>query len=393
MKLGVVLPRYVAHTSISAGAEQLGVQLAHRLAARGHTVEVITTCALDLREPRNISPPGVSFDGAVSVRCFELDLRHWDRIRSEVLTRRWNQERLHTVTDEDAWLEALPHAPRLYAYLDRYHKTYDAVLFLPYLTPTTLCGALLCADRSVLMPALHDEPFARMSVVRLVLEAARSVLFMTAEEQALALCTLGYRLPRTSVVGVGVDDAEATASGDCFRRQFDLHGPLVLYSGRLEPAKNVHALVAYIDRFRREYPYHAQATFVLRGSTAMYIAPRANMFVLPPQPPESYRDAYAAAQVLCQPSQYEAFSIVLMEGWLGGAAALVNANCAVMRTHVAACSGGLWFGDGAEFGAALDWLLAHPHECAAMGAAGRRYVLDWYTWEAVLPRVEAALAL
>ncbi len=392
MKLGIVLPRYVAHTSISAGAEQLGAQLAHRLAARGHSVEVLTTCALDLRDPHNELPPGVSDDGAVSVRRFALDLQHWDHTRYKTLTQGWNQERLHTLADEDAWLDSLPHAPHLYAYLDRHHRTYDAVLFLPYLAPTTLYGALLCADRAVLMPALHDEPFARMSVVRLVLEAARSVLFMTAEERALALRTLGYRLPRTSVVGVGVDDAEATASGDRFRQQFDLHGPLVLYSGRLEPAKNVHTLVAYIDRFRHEYPHHAQVTFVLRGSAAMYIAPRANVFVLPPQSPEYYRDAYAAAQVLCQPSHYEAFSIVLMEGWLGGAAALVNANCAVTRAHVAACSGGLWFGDGVEFGATLDWLLTHPRECAAMGAAGRQYVLDQYTWAAVLPRIEAALA-
>lgn len=392
MRLALVLPRYVAHTSISAGAEQLGAQLAHRLAARGHAVEVITTCALDLRDPHNELPPGVSADGTVSVRRFELDLQHWDRIRSEALTQRWNQERLHTLADEDAWLDSLPHAPRLYAYLDRHHRAYDAVLFLPYLASTTLYGALLCADRAVLMPALHDEPFARMSVVRLVLEAARSVLFMTVEEQALALRTLGYRLPRTHVVGVGVDDAETMASGDRFRQQFDLWGPLVLYSGRLEPAKNVHTLLAYIDRFRREYPHHAQVTFVLRGSAAMYIAPRTNVFVLPPQSSEYYRDAYAAAQVLCQPSQYEAFSIVLMEGWLGGAAALVNAHCAVTRAHVAACSGGLWFGDGVEFGAALDWLLTHPRECAAMGAAGRQYVLDRYTWAAVLPRVEAALA-
>lgn len=392
MKLGLVLPRYVAHTSISAGAEQLGVQLAHRLAARGHTVEVITTCALDLRAPRNELPPGVSSDGAVSVRRFEIDLQRWDRARYEALTQGWNQGRLHTIADENAWLEALPHAPRLYAYLDRHYAAYDALLFLPYLAPTTLYGAMVCADRAVLMPALHDEPFAWMGIVHLVLEAARSVLFMTEEEQALAIHTLNYRLPNTHVVGVGVDDASTIASGDRFRQQFGLQGPLVFYSGRLEPAKNVHALIAYIDQFRREYPHHAQVTFVLRGSAAMYIAPRANVFVLPPQPPESYRDAYAAAQVLCQPSQHEAFSIVLMEGWLGGAAALVNANCTVTRAHVAACGGGLWFGDGIEFGATLDWLLTHPSECVAMGAAGRRYVLDRYTWAAVLPRVEAALA-
>ncbi len=337
-------------------------------------------------------PPGLSSDGAVSVRCFEIDVQRWDSARYEALTQGWNQGRLRAEADEDAWLEAMPHAPRLYAYLDRYHTAYDALLFLPYLAPTTLYGAVLCADRAVLMPALHDEPFARMGVVRMALEAARSVLFMTEEEYALAVRTLRYRLRRPHVVGVGVSEAEG-ASGERFRQQYGLQGPLVLYSGRLEAAKNVHALVAYIDQFRRDYAHHQDVNFVLRGSAAMYVAPRANVRVLPPQSPESYRDAYAAAQVLCQPSQYEAFSIALMEGWLGGAAALVHAACAVTRAHVAACGGGLWFGDGDEFGATLDWLLTHPRERVAMGAAGRRYVLEHYTWAAVLPRIEAALAV
>jgi glycosyltransferase involved in cell wall biosynthesis len=124
----------------------------------------------------------------------------------------------------------------------------------------------------------------------------------------------------------------------------------------------------------------------------MYIAPRENVRVLPSQPPDTYRDAYAAAEVLCQPSQREAFSIVLMEGWLAGAAALVHASCEVTRAHVAACNGGLWFGNSAEFGASLDWLLSHPRERAMMGEAGRQYVRDHYSWGAVLPRVEAALS-
>ncbi len=392
MKLGLVLPRYVAHTNISAGAEQLGAQLAHRLAARGHAVEVITTCALDLRDPRNELPAGVSQDGTVSVRHFEIDLSRWDRARYEALTQRWNQGRLYAQADEDAWLDALPHAPRLYAYLDRCHTAYDALLFLPYLAPTTLYGAVLCSDRFALMPALHDEPFARMRIVRLLMESARAVLFMTEAEHTLAAHTLAYRLRDAHRVGVGVDAGPDAGAGERFRRQLGLRGPIVLYSGRIEAAKNVHLLLAYIDEFRRRYPQHAAVSFVLRGSSAMYIAPRDNVYVLPPQPPETYRDAYAAAQVVCQPSQFEAFSIVLMEGWLGGAAALVYAGCDVTRAHVAACNGGLWFGDGEEFGAALDWLLTHPQERAAMGAAGRRYVLNHYSWQTVLPRVEAALS-
>ena len=391
MKLGVVLPRYIAHTSISAGAEHVGVQIAHRLAARGHSVDVVTTCALDLREPRNELQSGVSDDGKVRVHRFEIDLQRWDRARYHALTHRWQQDRELTLTDEDAWLDALPHAPRLYDYLDRHQAEYDALLFLPYLAATTLYGAVRCIDRAVVMPALHDEPFARMNLVRVLLTAARRVLFMTEAERTLAVRDLRLRMRDARVVGVGVDDALGSASAERFRAQCNLYGPIVLYSGRIAASKNVNALLAYADEFRRQYVQHADATFVLRGSTEMYVAPRRNVQVLPPQSPETYRDAYAAAAVMCQPSQYEAFSIVLMEGWLAGAPALVHANCEVTRTHVMACNGGLWFGSADEFGAALDWLLTHSRRRLAMGRAGRQYVLDRYSWRIVLPQVEAAL--
>jgi glycosyltransferase involved in cell wall biosynthesis len=392
VRLGIVLPRYVAHTNISAGAERLGVELAHRLAARGHNVEVVTTCTLDLHEPRNELPSGVSSDGPVCVRRFEIDLRRWERSRHDALTHCWNQGRTYTLTHEDAWLEALPHVPRLYDYVERHQAEYDTLLFLPYLAATTLYGIVLCANRAVLMPALHDEPLARMQLVRAVMTTVRRVLFMTEAEHTLATRDLNLHLRDSRVVGVGVDDMPESVSAQRFRQRFDIQGRIVLYSGRVEAAKNVHVLLTYIDEFSRQYPQHADVTFVLQGSVGMYIAPRKNVRVVPPQPFESYRDAYAAADVLCQPSQYEAFSIVLMEGWLAGAAALVHANCEVTRSHVMACNGGLWFGDSVEFGAALDWLLTHPQERAMMGLTGRQYVLDRYSWQAVLPRVEAALS-
>ena len=269
MKIGIVLPRYLAHTTITAGAERIGEAIAHRLAGRGHDVEVLATCAQDMLAPRNVIAPGLSRDGAVGVRAFELDLQHWNASRYQALTHRWIQGMAHSLSAEDEWLDALPHASRLYEYLDRHQSEYDVLLFTPYLAATTLYGGMLCVNRAAIMPALHDEPFARMQMVRALLSQARRVLYMTAPEQDLAQRTLHITPKCASVVGVGVDDARADVSAERFRRRFNLHKPLVLYSGRIESAKNVHLLLTYIDTFHRRYPQHADVVFALQGTIGM----------------------------------------------------------------------------------------------------------------------------
>src|SRR6266508_1846128 len=98
----------------------------------------------------------------------------------------------------------------------------------------------------------------------------------------------------------------------------------------------------------------------------MYVAPRFNVHVLEPELTDRYWDAYAAADVLCQPSQLESFAITLMEGWLCGTPALVHPQCQVTREHAERCSGGLWFGDSEEFSTTLDWLLTHPQTRTVM---------------------------
>jgi glycosyltransferase involved in cell wall biosynthesis len=102
-------------------------------------------------------------------------------------------------------------------------------------------------------------------------------------------------------------------------------------------------------------------------------------------------DAYAAADVFIQPSTYESFSIVLMESWLQGAPALVNAHCDVTREAVEASGGGLSFDGFAGFAAALDLLLENRALRRALGARGRAWVLENCRWDDVARRTVAAI--
>jgi len=104
------------------------------------------------------------------------------------------------------------------------------------------------------------------------------------------------------------------------------------------------------------------------------------------------QDAYAAADVFCLPSRLESFSLVLMEAWLQGAPALVNAEGAVAVHHCRRSNGGLYYHGYEEFAACLDYLLGRPALRRRMGAAGRAYVLREHTWPVTLERVVRAAA-
>ncbi|MGH9038907.1 MAG: glycosyltransferase, partial [Acidimicrobiia bacterium] len=103
------------------------------------------------------------------------------------------------------------------------------------------------------------------------------------------------------------------------------------------------------------------------------------------------RAALAGALALVQPSYFESFSMVLTEAWAARKAALVQGHCEVLATQATRAGGGLPYRGFAEFEAAVDLLLTDPDLAGALGAAGRRYVEENYTWPAVMDRYERFL--
>jgi glycosyltransferase involved in cell wall biosynthesis len=96
-------------------------------------------------------------------------------------------------------------------------------------------------------------------------------------------------------------------------------------------------------------------------------------------------DALAAATVFVMPSAFESFSIVCLEAWQHGRPVLGNAHSEVVKEHVRASRGGLYYDGPAEYAAALEHLLDRPELRARMGRNGQRYVAANYAW----PRVDA----
>jgi len=291
--------------------------------------------------------------------------------------------------EELAWAEGSVNSEDLYDYLHAERERFSALIFLPYLFGTTLLGTQIDPARSVLIPCLHDEPFAYLRVVRHLFRSVRAVLFNSAPERSLARRLYGG--PREApVVGFGFDPVEpAKEASRSFRSRYGIDGDYLLYFGRKEGGKNLPLL---LECFRACRDAGRGLSLVVAGDGSVDASAGIDGLVDLPRLSEDEKNAACAgALAVCQPSVNESFSIVLMEAWLQETPALVNARCPVTCHHVALSNGGLYFNDTTEFAAEVEYLRVHRDDRRELGRQGRRYVVENYSWPAVLGRFERAL--
>jgi glycosyltransferase involved in cell wall biosynthesis len=376
MRLAYVLPRY--GPQVLGGAEMLARSAIQQLAARGHEIEVWTTCVGNLYTRVNEYPAGVEHDAGITVRRFEMEVNRPFNLMIEPLSRE----------TEYFWLRNLSHSPRLYTHIAENGTAFDALIFTPYLAGVTFHGASIHPDKSIIWPCLHDELFAYLASTRRLLACARGLIFNTNSEADFVAKKLRIHHPRRVVVGMGFDAAAGDAAA--FRRRYpSLDDPFFLYMGRLDESKNVGLLIRYFMEYEARHPGKLRLALLgdgpLRDKSVPGVVPLG--FV----DEATKRDALAAVAFLCQPSLYESFSIVLMEAWAQRKPVLVHEGCAVTLDHVRRAQGGLYFADYSDFEGAVDYLLGQPAQAARMGANGYEYVRRNYNWRILTDRLELAL--
>lgn len=97
-------------------------------------------------------------------------------------------------------------------------------------------------------------------------------------------------------------------------------------------------------------------------------------------------NAYAAAQLLCQPSKNESFSFVIMESWLCRRPVLVHNGCEVTRHFVQESNGGLYFDNYYEFQETINFILHNEDAAEAMAENGNRYVMEHFAWDVIVKK-------
>lgn len=370
------------------GAESYCLRLAQEMRQAGYPVEIWSTTA------RGFTYPWFEPYYEQGVEAWNgVPIRHFPVCRYEQVTLFRQQPELLAgmpafPAEEMTQLVEMPHSDALYVALDREKDA--CFFFFVYSHNLSFWGGQIAPQRTLLFPTLHDEPYAYHFATTYLMQKVRALLCLSEPERELAIRLCRLPRERTFLVGGGVDTTEP-GDGWRFRARFGIQDPFLLYAGRRDAAKQVPDLIHLFSAY-----YHARNRKELRllmagpGDVDIPSGLSKQIVDLGYVSEQDKRDAYAAATLFCLPSRLESLSLALMEAWLQGTPALVNAACAVAVHHCQRSNGGLFYSGYSEFEGCLDYLLQRPALCRRMGSAGRAYVLENYTWPATMQRVVQA---
>lgn len=410
MRIAFIVQRY--GTEIIGGSEAHCRLIAERVAER-HQVDVLTTCAHDPVTWANDYPEGADRLRGVTVRRFATartrDLESFNRFSERIFHERHNRQ------DELEWLKQQgPWAPGLIEYLERHHHTYDVLVFFTYRYAPTVLGIRAAPSKTLLVPAVHDEPAVHLEMYRDVFSSAAAIAWNTEAERRFVTSQFHLRALVEDVVGCGVDlpeteglpddDEPAVIPGtesreplpkhlegpaNQFRRRHRIHEPFVLYGGRIDPGQGCEQLLEYFQTYVKE---GGDATLFLMGTKLMPIPEDPHVRFAGILPDEERFHALEAASVVVVPAPHEGLSLLALEAMAVGTPVLVNAESDAQIEHCRQGNAGLYYADRWEFTEALKLLMKDAALRAALGRNGRRYVHRHYRWSTIMAKYERLFA-
>jgi glycosyltransferase involved in cell wall biosynthesis len=382
-KLAIVVQRYGA--DISGGAELHARYVAEHLAAHAQ-VRVLTTCARDYVTWRNELRPGIDRVNGIAVERFpvahERDraLVEFGRRSTHVFTR------THSIDDELGWLDCEgPVSPALLTHLERSVQEFHFVVVFSLRYHLAFHAARAVPTRTVLVPTVEREASLGLAVFPPVLRGVRAIMYNSFEERAMIHALAGNQAVPGIVVGIGSEIPHGPDAQRA-RQKFDLRNPFIVYVGRIDANKGCAELFEFFTSYLRTCYLKLkdrEIDLVLIGSAVLQIPDHPRIRHLGFVSDADKFDVLAAAELLVMPSYYESLSMVALEAWALGKPILANARCDVLLGQCLRSNAGLYYENAAEFDGALDALLDDPKVAADMGARGRSYYAEHYSWPVI----------
>jgi len=376
VKLAVVIQRY-GH-AINGGAELHARYIAEHL-ARHAEVEVLTTCATDYITWRNELRPGDDRVNGLLVRRFpvkhERDPEAFGRLSDHVF------DDPHSLADELAWLDAEgPTSPALVDYITEHRDAYDFLLFFSYRYYHSYHGARGAGPRAVLVPTAERDATIGLSMFQPVFRGVRALMYNSPEERAMIQAVARNHDVPGVVVGIG-SDVPRNPLPNRFRQKYDIHGPFVIYVGRIDQNKGCKELFEFFQGYLREVP--GKLTLVLVGTSLLPIPQHRRIRHLGFLDDTDKFDGMAAADLLLVPSYYESLSMVALEAWALGRPVLANGRCDVLKGQSIRSNAGLYYGDRMEFVHTLRAIEQNRWLSGSLGKNGRQFFRDHYDWSVI----------
>ena len=384
-KIWFVTPWY--GENISGGAEAALRDITGHLFAAGMEVEILSTCVKEFHSNWNCNyyRPGKTFEsGGIPVLRFKVRKRNVHAF-DEVNLKLMNGDMPLTAKEEETFVREMINSPDLYQYIREHKDEYAAFVFIPYMFGTTYYGVQECYEKAVMIPCFHEESYVYLKNFHDVFSRVAGMMFNAKPEEELTRRIFDVDHMKAVTMGLGVD-TELTYDAARFREKYHINDPFILYAGRKDVGKNIYTLLDYYHEYLFRRNTNLKLVLLGGGDITIPRALKEHVIDLGFVPIQDKYDAYAAAELLCQPSKHESFSYVIMESWLCERPVLVHKDCNVTQNFAAASNGGLFFEDYFEFEGAVDYIMERPAEARIMALQGKKYVKENFAWDVMIEK-------
>lgn len=314
------------------GSEAYARRLSDHLQSRGHTVDVWTTTAHNLKAFWQRTCEGDHFPSSEGIHRFRPRFFPGRRYILKALS-------LVPIRPWQGWvLPCNPICPEMYWAASRYSGPLDAVhaLAFPYAFPI-LCGLKLARRRGVpffLTPFLHlgdpDQPSNRtrrqytQPALRWILQQADCVFVQTRLEWH-AVHDLGVPAAKIIYQGLGVDPLECTGGDRPRARAYWQVDDTTCVIGHLANASVEKGTVDLLRAAELAWDHGSDFRIVLAGPAMPNFERywhgyrhQERVIRLGSITEDQKRDFYAGIDAFALPSRSDSFGLVLLEAWANG---------------------------------------------------------------------------
>lgn len=393
-KIAIINQRY--GIQVNGGSEAYTRLLAEHL-QKHFDVTVLTTTALDYDTWENYYPAGA--DSVHGVRVLRFPVRHKRNITwFRIITKCTNMLKKIGIHIDRQWVCAQgPVVPQLVQYVEEHEADYDVFLFVTYLYYATVFALPKVADKSILIPTAHDEPYIHMPIYKKIFTQAAGILYLTKEEKEFVRKKFqNTHLPH-DVIGIGIDLPDEQHNPNTvekavekFRSTYQIYGDYIIYAGRVDTGKNCEEMFDFFHRYKQDHP-NSTIRLVIVGKAFMEIPPDADIHYLGFVSEADKFAAVAGARWLWLPSKFESLSMALLEGMALGTPGLVNGACKVLKGHCIRSGGALDYEGYEQFQKRMNEMekmgAGEQEAYAAMCERARAYVKEYYRWDVVEEKV------